>query len=135
MALDESSEAVRRTDVTVKTTREILDEQREAARRKDVTLKVTLVTLAWLVSVPLLIGWELTGAGGLAAAARTWDQSAEELPPSGPGYLIAAVLIVLLPFVAGVIATKNRRVFLGGFYVVLTLAMLVPAVSIAGMGR
>lgn len=130
---------MRRTDVTVKTMQEIHDERRDAARRKVVTLHVTLVTLAWLVSVPLLIGWELTGADGLAAPAQqTVELSVRETlaqpQRGGAGYVVAAVLMVLLPFVAGVIATKGRRFFLGGTYVVLTLAMVLPAISIAGMG-
>ena len=135
VALDEPGDAVRRTDVTVKTTQEMRDERREAARRKGVTLKVALVTLSWLVSVPLLIGWELTGSEPLTAT-EAFAAKAAQRPPSGggAGYLVAAVLMVLLPFVAGVIATKNRRFFVGGAYVVLTLAMVLPALSVAGRG-
>jgi hypothetical protein len=40
---------------------------------------------------------------------------------------------VVLPFVAAVIATKNGYVWLGGAYVVLTLAMVLPALGIAGL--
>jgi hypothetical protein len=138
MALDERRTEVRRTDVAIKTPDEITRDRREAAVTVDVALKVILVTLLWLVSVPLLIGWELTApaaparpripgltAAGLGAAPSMTGNG------SGAGYVLAAVLAVLLPFVASVIATRNRRFVAGGAYVVLTLAMVVPAISIA----
>jgi hypothetical protein len=93
--------------------------KQDAVRRTEVALRVTLVTLLWLVSVSLLLGWGLTepkGQGGATSSA------------------LAAVLAVLLPFVAAVIATKNRRFVVGGVYVVLTLAMVLPALGIARAG-
>jgi hypothetical protein len=91
-----------------------LEDRRDARRRTDVVLKVTLVTLIWLVSLALLLGWGLTGGAG---AERQ----------------LAALVAVVLPFVAAVIATKNGYVWLGGAYVVLTLAMVLPALGIAGL--
>ena len=86
----------------------------EDAFRTHVRLKIVAVTLAWLVVVPLLLGYALTG--------RNTSQDA----------LTAAALLTLLgPFVAAVIATKNHRLGLGGVYIVLTLLMVVPAVVIA----
>jgi hypothetical protein len=108
-----------RSQVTVRTALEIRQERRDAARRTEVALRVALVTLIWLVSVSLLVGWGLTGPkqeGGTTSSA------------------LAAVLAVLLPFVAAVIATKNRQFIVGGVYVVLTLAMVLPAVGIAEAG-
>ncbi|BFU43434.1 hypothetical protein [Krasilnikovia sp. MM14-A1004] len=107
---------IRRTDVTARTTREIEQDERDAVRRTTVTLQVTLVTLVWMVSVSLALGWGVTGNPG---------------GPPGRAFTLASVLVVLLPFVAAVIATRNGRVWLGGVYVVLTLAMVVPAVIIA----
>jgi len=108
-----------RTQVTVRTALEVRQEQRDAVRRTEVALQVALVTLIWLVSVSLLVGWGLTGPkqeGGSTSSA------------------LAAVLAVLLPFVAAVIATKNKQFIVGGVYVVLTLAMVLPAVGIAEAG-
>ena len=104
-----------RTQVTVRTTLEIRQERQEAARRREVTLRVALVTLCWLVSVSLLVGWRLTVPAGHDSTTSSW---------------LAALLAVLLPFVAAVIATKNRQFILGGCYVVLTLAMVLPALAI-----
>jgi hypothetical protein len=87
---------------------------REGRRRTDVALKVALVTLIWLVSLALLLGWGLTGGPG---AERQ----------------LAALVAVVLPFVAAVIATRAGYVWLGGAYVVLTLAMVLPALGIAGL--
>jgi hypothetical protein len=93
--------------------------RREAARRTEVALWVAAVTLTWLVSVSLLVGWGLTvpkqqGSTGSSTA--------------------AAVLAVFLPFVAAVIATKNRHFITGGVYVAITLAMVLPALGIARAG-
>jgi hypothetical protein len=92
---------------------------RDAARRTEVALWVVAVTLTWLVSVSLLVGWGLTvpkqaGSSGSSTA--------------------AAVLAVFLPFVAAVIATRNRHFIIGGVYVVITLAMVLPALGIAQGG-
>ena len=91
-----------------------LEDRRDVHRRTDIALKVILVTLIWLVSLALLLGWGLTGSAG---AERQF----------------AALVAVVLPFVAAVIATKNGYVWLGGAYVVLTLAMVLPALGIAGL--
>jgi len=108
---------VRRTDVTIRTAAEARRDQREAQHRAEVALKVTAVTLAWLVSVSLLVGWDLTGPGGAEATDAA-----------------AAVLTVVLPFVGAVIATRNRQGVLGGVYVVLTLVMVLPALGIIRAG-
>jgi hypothetical protein len=91
--------------------------KRDAALRTEVALRVALVTLIWLVSVSLLLGWGLSEPEGQSGATSS---------------SLAAVLAVLLPFVAAVIATKNRQFVVGGVYVVLTLAMVLPALGIAG---
>ncbi|HEX5204503.1 MAG TPA: hypothetical protein VFW27_31655 [Actinoplanes sp.] len=75
----------------------------EAPRRTHLYLKLIAVTLAWLVSVPLLL------ISGL--------------------FDTAAFLTLLGPFVAAVIATKNHRFGLGGGYIVLTLLMVLPAAA------
>jgi uncharacterized ion transporter superfamily protein YfcC len=91
-----------------------LEDRREMSRRTEVVLQVTAVTLAWMVLLALLLGWGMTGSAG---GERQF----------------AALVAVVLPFVAGVIATKNGYVWLGGAYVALTLAMVVPAIGIAGL--
>jgi len=108
-----------RTQVTVRTALEAWREQREDARRREIALRCVLVTLVWLVSVSLLVGWRLTVPAG---------------QDSSTSSAAAAVLAVVLPFVAAVIATKNRQFILGGCYVVLTLAMVLPALAIVRSG-
>jgi hypothetical protein len=108
-----------RTQVTVRTAVELRQERREAAKRQEVALRVTLVTLFWLVSVSLLVGWGLTVPDEQGSSASS---------------TLAALLAVVLPFVAAVIATKSRQFIVGGFYVVLTLAMVLPALGIARSG-
>jgi len=111
--------AERRADFELRVALAKREPERDAARRTQVALWVAAVTLAWMVSVSLLVGWGLTGPG----------------PQRGTTSLaLAAVLAVLMPFVAAVIATKNRQFVVGGVYVVLTLAMVVPALGIAGAG-
>jgi hypothetical protein len=39
----------------------------------------------------------------------------------------------VVPFVAAVLATRRGHVWVGGAYVVLTLAMVLPALGIAGL--
>jgi hypothetical protein len=91
-----------------------LEDRHTLSRRTDVVLQVTAVTLAWLVLLALLLGWGMTGhAGG-----ERW---------------LAALIAVVLPFVAGVIATRNGLVWLGGLYVALTLVMVLPALGVAGL--
>ena len=91
-----------------------LEDRRAVARRTEVALQVAAITLFWLVSLALLIGWGMTGAAG---AERD----------------VAALLAVVLPFVAAVIATRHGYVWAGGAYVLLTLVMVVPALGIAGL--
>ncbi|MGX6603025.1 hypothetical protein ACWKSP_12930 [Micromonosporaceae bacterium Da 78-11] len=92
-------------------------EPAEAERRTRVTLLIVTVTLAWLVLVPLLVVYGLTGPRR-----------------GGEVFSVAAMLNVLLPFVAAVIATRARRFPLGGVYVVLTLVMVLPALAIIRAG-
>jgi hypothetical protein len=82
----------------------------DRVRRTRVTLQVVAVTLTWLVTVPILLIYGLTG------------QSRDD-----DVFLLAAFLTVLLPFVGSVVATRGRRFGLGGAYVVLTLLMVIPA--------
>jgi hypothetical protein len=91
----------------------------DRVKRTEVVLRVVLVTLTWLVSVSLLLGWGLTAPGRHG---------------SGASMTLAAVLAVFLPFVAAVIATRNRHFIVGGVYVVITLAMVLPALGMAGAG-
>jgi hypothetical protein len=91
-----------------------LEDRREVARRQEVALRVAAVTLAWLVSMALLLGWGLTGHAG-----HERD--------------LAALIAVVLPFVAAVISTRHGYMGLGGAYVVLTLAMVLPALGMAGL--
>jgi hypothetical protein len=89
----------------------------EARHRTHVTLQIVLVTLAWLVFVPLLLVYGLTGPGR-----------------GGDVFTLAAVLTLALPFIGAVIATRNQRMTLGGCYVVLTLLMILPALAIGHAG-
>jgi hypothetical protein len=106
-----------RTDVGVKSAQEIRDERRAAVLRAEVALKVTLVTLTWLVSVSLLLGWGFTG------------------PQRQPGTIaLGALAAVVGPFVGAVIATRHGQFRLGGVYVVLTLVMVLPALLVVRAG-
>ena len=117
MTLEIERTPLSRVDVGRPSAQEIRADKRAAALRTEVALKVTLVTLSWLVSVSLLVGWGVTG------------------PERQPGtLLLAALLAVVLPFVGAVIATRHGRFFLGGVYVVLTLAMVLPALSLIRAG-
>jgi hypothetical protein len=89
----------------------------DAVRRTQVTLQVIVVTLAWLVTVPLLIVYGLTGSR------RGHDV-----------FSLAAFLTVLGPFLAAVIGTRNQRFGIGGTYIVLTFLMILPAIAIAHAG-
>jgi hypothetical protein len=117
MTLEAERPVITRVDVTVRTVEEARADAREAKRRTDVALRVALVTLVWLVSIPFLMVWDLTGSARGTA-----------------GHALAAVLAVLLPFVCAVIATRNRLFVLGGVYVVVTLAMVLPALGIVRAG-
>lgn len=85
----------------------------EGARRTHLHLKLLAITLTWLVTVPILLIFGLTG-GQRGDTIFDW----------------AAFLTILGPFVAAVTATKNRRPGLGGAFVVLTLLMTLPALAI-----
>ncbi len=91
------------------------EDPRDATRRTEIALQVTAITLFWLVSLALLIGWGLTGRAG---GERD----------------VAALVAVVVPFTAAVLATRRGHVWVGGAYVVLTLAMVLPALGIAGLG-
>lgn len=117
MTLEIERAPLSRIDVGLRSAQEIRADRRAAALRREVALRVALVTLIWLVSVSLLVGWGVTG------------------PERQPGtLLLAALTAVVLPFVAAVIATRNAQFFLGGVYVVLTLAMVLPALSLVRAG-
>ena len=73
-----------------------------------------MVTLAWLVVVPLLVLYGVTG-----------EKRGDDV------FMLAAFLTVVGPFIAAVIGTRNQRFGIGGTYVVLTLLMIFPAVAIA----
>ena len=92
-----------------------LEDRRDVHRRTEIALQIAAITLFWLVSLALLIGWGLTG-------------------PAGAERSVAALVAVVVPFVAAVLATRRGHVWLGGAYVVLTLAMALPALGIAGLG-
>ena len=89
----------------------------EDERRTHVTLKVVMVTLAWLVIVPIMVVYGLTG-----------QHRGENI------FTLAALVNLVLPFSAAVIATRNRRPGLGGFYIVLTLLMILPSLAIGHAG-
>jgi hypothetical protein len=123
VTLETPSAAIGRTDVLVRSAAEIRRDERDAAHRADVALKVAAVTLSWLVSVSLLLGYGLTTHG------------------SARGTNMAAGLVaIVFPVAAAVIATRNRQFVLGGVYVVLTLVaavtvfVVLPALSVARFG-
>ena len=85
----------------------------EPARRTHLHLKLIAVTLAWLVAVPLLLAYGLTG-----------HHRGDDI------FDLAAFITLLGPFTAATIATKNHRFGWGGAYIVLTLLMVFPAAAI-----
>ncbi len=89
----------------------------DAQRRTHVSLQILVVTLTWLVVVPILVGFGLTGEQRNGGVLR-----------------FAAFLTVLGPFVAAVMGTRNHRFGIGGVYTVLTLLMVLPAMFIARLG-
>ena len=89
----------------------------EDQRRTHVTLKIVMVTLAWLVIVPIMVVFGLTGQ-----------------QRGGDVFTMAALVNLVLPFSAAVIATRNRRSGLGGFFIVLTLLMILPSLAIGHAG-
>ncbi|WP_067503936.1 hypothetical protein [Actinoplanes sp. TFC3] len=99
--------------VVHRTAAEVRADRIAAERRTQAALHVAVVTLAWLVSVPFLLGWGVLGA-----------QREDGV------IMLAALLAVVLPFTAATLATRSGLYFTGGCYVVLTLAMLVASVSV-----
>jgi hypothetical protein len=89
----------------------------EDQRRTHVTLKVVMVTLAWLVVVPLMVVYGFTG-----------QQRGDDI------FTLAAFANLVFPFSAAVIATRNKRSGVAGFYIVLTLLMILPSLAIAHAG-
>jgi hypothetical protein len=89
----------------------------EPFRRTMLHLQITAVTLAWLVAVPILVVYGLTGT-----------------EPGGRVFLVAALLTLVFPFSAAVLATRRQRFGIGAAYIVLTLLMVVPAMAIARAG-
>ena len=89
----------------------------EDQRRTHVTLKIVMVTLAWLVVVPLMVVYGLTG-----------KHRGDEV------FTLAALVNLVLPFSAAVIATRNRRSGVAGLYIVLTLLMILPSLAIGHAG-
>jgi hypothetical protein len=89
----------------------------EDQRHTHVTLKVVMVTLTWLVVVPIMVVFGLTG-----------QHRGDDI------FTLAALANLVLPFSAAVIATRNRRSGLAGFYIVLTLLMILPSLAIGHAG-
>ena len=89
----------------------------EGPRRTHVTLKIIMVTLAWLVVVPLMVVFGLTG-----------KEHGDEI------FTVAGLANLVLPFSAAVIATRNKRSGVAGLYIVLTLLMIVPSLAIGHAG-
>jgi hypothetical protein len=92
-----------------------IEPRRDVARRTEVLLRVTAVTLAWLVTMAMLLGWSLATPG-----------------PAGAERYLAGLVAILFPFVAAVMAVSNQQLRLGGVYVTLTLVMVFPALAMAG---
>lgn len=88
----------------------------EPVRRQHITLQITTAILAWIVVVPILVVFGLTGTH------RDSDV-----------ILLAALCTPLGPFVAAVIAVRHRRAS-GGLFVLLTLLMVLPAIWIVRVG-
>ncbi|GAA2541974.1 hypothetical protein GCM10010435_06950 [Winogradskya consettensis] len=106
-----------RPATTRRTAEEVHADRQAAARRTQAALHIAVVTLAWLVSVPFLVGWGVLGT-----------QREDGV------LLFAALLAVVLPFTGAAIATRNGLYFTGGCFAVLTLAMVVPAISVVQAG-
>src|ERR1700761_8561605 len=89
----------------------------EDQKRTHTSLKIVLVTLAWLVVVPIMVIFGLTGA-----------HRGDDI------FTLAAVANLVFPFTAAVIATRNRRSGVAGLYIVLTLLMILPSLAIGHAG-
>ena len=117
MTLEIERSPLRPRPVAHRTAAEVREDRLAAARRTEAALHILLVTLIWLVVVPFLLGWGLLGQERQAGTMA-----------------FAALLAVVLPFLAAVIATRSRLYFTGGAYVVLTLVMMLPAAGILRAG-
>lgn len=111
MTIEIERVALGRTDVTVPSVEEEQADRRLAAIQKEIKLKVTALTLAWIVSVAMLLGWSLANKG-----------------PNDGSNAAAALLGIVLPFICAVLGTRHRMPAVGGIYVVITLLMTIPAV-------
>jgi hypothetical protein len=89
----------------------------EARRRTHFTLQIVTATLAWLVVVPIMVVYGFTGS-----------------QPGHRVFTLAALANLVLPFAAAVIATRNGRSGVAGFYIVLTLLMILPSLLIEHAG-
>lgn len=110
-------EEQRTSDFAMRMAFALQKEPGEDQRRTHVTLKIVMVTLAWLVIVPIMVVFGLTGQ-----------------QRGGDVFTMAALVNLVLPFSAAVIATRNRRSGLGGFFIVLTLLMILPSLAIGHAG-
>ncbi|MEV6595632.1 hypothetical protein AB0M36_02085 [Actinoplanes sp. NPDC051346] len=117
MTLEIEGPPLARRAVVHRTAQEKRDDRRAAAGRRQAALHVLLVTLVWLVSVPFLLGWALLGD----------ERQAGTL-------VFAAMLSVVLPFTGAVVATRSGLFFTGGAYAMLTLAMVLPAITMVRAG-
>jgi hypothetical protein len=82
---------------------------------------VALLTLAWVIAVPVLLVTGIT---------ESWSFTSEPNPNRSTGSLLlltAAVIAVLLPLLATVLAFRGARPVVGTVYALLTLALLLPA--------
>jgi hypothetical protein len=105
------------TSLPRRTAEDLEEDRLAAARRREAALHIVVVSLFWLVSVPFTLGWGLLG-----------DQ------PQLFTLIIAALLSLFLPFTAAVIATRHAFYFTAGCYAVLTLVMVIPAISMVRAG-
>jgi hypothetical protein len=110
-------EEQRTSDFAMRMAFALQKEPGEDQRRTHVTLKVVMVTLAWLVVVPLMVVYGLTG-----------KQRGDDI------FTLAAFVNLVFPFSAAVIATRNKRSGVAGCYIVLTLLMILPSLAIAHAG-
>lgn len=100
------------------------------ARWKDAALRVAALTMVWFLSVPPLVLWSFFASLSFEGS-RNPDADKGRI-----GFLVAGILTVLLPLVAGVLAVRGRRPVLGGVYLLLALLMLIPGGMLTiGAGR
>lgn len=100
-----------------RTEEDIRADRAAAAARREAALHIALVTVLWLVSVPFVLGWGLLGS-----------------EPQLGVLMLAALLSLVLPFIAAAIATRHALYFTAGCYTVLTLVMIIPAIGMVRAG-